>query len=272
MKSTHKIKQRILTASILAPIAILSIFILPHFEFALFTTILLSIAGWEWCKLIGLKKVPEQVIYLIGLVLLFFISHTFFAFTALIIAAIWWIFVLYLVQQFPRSKKIWSQHKIIFACMGYLLLVPCWIAVLKLHNLSPSYLLFGLFIIWGTDTGAFLIGLQWGKHKLVPNVSPGKTVEGFVGGIFFAILVSLLGAYIMRLPHEKWPAFIVLAIFVAIASVIGDLFESMIKRYAGVKDSGRWLPGHGGLLDRIDSWTCALPVFALGMLIIGNLK
>lgn len=271
MKSTHKLKQRVLTASILGPIAILCIFILPHFEFALIVTIMVGVAGWEWCKLIGIKSVSDQVIYLLFLLLLLSVSHTFFPYAVLWIALFWWLFVLYLIKSYPQSKSIWAKHKIISAIMGYLTLVPFWMAVLKMHNLGPKFLLLGLFIIWGTDTGAFLVGRRWGKHKLAPNVSPAKTVEGFIGGVFFAILVALIGAHLMGIPIDRWPALMSIAILTAIASVIGDLFESMIKRFANVKDSGQWLPGHGGLLDRIDSWTCALPVFALGLFILVSL-
>jgi phosphatidate cytidylyltransferase len=267
--SSQKFKHRVLTASILAPIVILAIFLLPPFIFAFAITLCLAIIGWEWCRLTGLSILADQIVFIFALLFSFFIAYTFLNFVVLILAIIWWIVAIFLIARYPASKEILSKSKIIFSIVGLLILVPGAVAIINVHELGPQYLIYGFIIVWSTDTGAFFVGQRFGRHKLAPQVSPGKTIEGVFGGLCLALIIGILGAWVLRIPFHLWPWLILLIVCVSLASVVGDLFESMIKRHAGVKDSGNWLPGHGGLLDRIDSLTCAMPVFALGMIWLG---
>lgn len=154
--------------------------------------------------------------------------------------------------------------------VGWLVLVPSWMAVVELQDhgalglAGPWALLFILVWAWAADTGAYFAGRALGRHKLAPRVSPGKTVEGLVGGVLLALLVVAAVFYTGWL-EARLPALMVAALLTVLASVLGDLFESMIKRERGIKDSGTVLPGHGGMLDRIDSVTAALPVALAGL-------
>lgn len=269
LNKAHKFKQRVLTALILAPLVMVGIFLLPKFEFALISAIVLAFAGWEWARLIGFTAIKMQAMYVLVLLLSFFVAQEVFPAVILVLAMAWWLIALYLVVHFPKSASYWAKRKIIAALMGLFILVPCWVSMNMIRDKGAIYLLFAFFLVWGADTGAFLIGRSWGKHKLAPNVSPGKTVEGLLGGLALTLVVTIIAGLLMKVNLKQWPGLFLLAIVIGLASVLGDLFESMVKRQAGVKDSGNWLPGHGGLLDRIDGLTIAMPVFALGMALIG---
>lgn len=260
----NQFKARILTASILAPIIILGVLLLPRFEFVIMSALIFLYAGWEWSGLINLPP-SQRPIYVIILLVLFCIVQALFSEFILVLALVWWLFAGYLILRYPKFVETWTNSKNLQAGMGLLVIIPCWIAMNIIREHSPGYLLLVLFLVWSADTGAFFAGKRLGKQKLAPNVSPGKTIEGLIGGVILTIIIAIIGALLLKMPLAKWPLLLVLAIIVALISVIGDLFESMIKRQAGVKDSGTLLPGHGGLLDRIDGMTAALPIFALGM-------
>src|SRR5207302_1283767 len=127
-----------------------------------------------------------------------------------------------------------------------------------------------LILIWAADTGAYFAGRAFGKHKLLPNVSPGKTWEGFFGAMLMTVIVMGFVVYFLNIPPNNWVPLFLLGFVTVIFSILGDLFESMLKRQAGIKDSGKILPGHGGILDRIDSLTSAAPIFALGVIMLGR--
>lgn len=263
----HQIKRRVITALILTVIIVTAIFILPTFEFTIGAALLLSIGGWEWARLIGMSSLQQCIIYLIVLFASFFFAYHFPTFV-LVLAIIWWLLAFLLMLLSPQRGIIFCQNKILGSVAGLLVLVPCWTAIVVSHQLSPGYLLYGLFWIWSADTGAFLAGRLWGQHKLAPKISPGKTVEGVIGGLAATLVIAMIGGLLLGIQARQWLPVLLLAIIVALASVVGDLFESLIKRHAGVKDSGNWLPGHGGLLDRIDGLTAALPFYTLGILLI----
>jgi len=157
---------------------------------------------------------------------------------------------------------------------GPFVLLPAWLALVRLHAQGPTLdgpqlLTFLLLLVVAADVGAYFAGRAFGKHKLAPRVSPGKTWEGVAGGLAGASLLALAGALWFELPL---PRFVLLCVLVVMISVVGDLAESLFKRHAGVKDSGSILPGHGGILDRIDSLTAAGPCFVLGMDYLGLLR
>ena len=157
--------------------------------------------------------------------------------------------------------------------MGLLVLLPCWASVNFIRNQDDSglaMLLFLFVLVWGADSTAYFVGKKWGKTKLAQSVSPGKTVEGLGGALLFAVIFSLAVFSANAVSLSFWPWGIALSVITVLFSVVGDLFESVMKRQIGVKDSGVLFPGHGGLLDRIDSLTAAAPLFALGLLLIGT--
>jgi phosphatidate cytidylyltransferase len=148
-------------------------------------------------------------------------------------------------------------------------LVPVWLALVRLHEQGPQLMLFLLLLVVAADIGAYFAGRALGKHKLAPRVSPGKTWEGVGGGLVAAAMMAAFGVWWFDMDAVP---FMALCIVVAIASVVGDLTESMFKRHAGLKDSGNLLPGHGGVLDRVDSVTAAAPVFLIGLERLGLLR
>jgi phosphatidate cytidylyltransferase len=155
--------------------------------------------------------------------------------------------------------------------MGFLVLIPCWAALNYLRSLHDGIytLLFLFALIWGADSAAYFVGRKWGKHKLAPQVSPGKSWQGLCGALVCALFIAAIAGWLSETPIQLWWRGAVIAVVTVLFSVMGDLFESMIKRQAGVKDSGQLLPGHGGLLDRIDSLTAAAPIFVLVMMLGG---
>jgi phosphatidate cytidylyltransferase len=148
-----------------------------------------------------------------------------------------------------------------------IVLIPTWLAVVALHESGeqgPLLVMYLLSLIWVADSGAYFSGRAWGKRKLAPSVSPGKSWEGVGGGALLSLAYAVGAAQVLGLPGNQWPLFVVLSLVTVLFSVLGDLTESMFKRHAGIKDSGTLLPGHGGVLDRIDSVTAAAPVFVVG--------
>jgi phosphatidate cytidylyltransferase len=264
----NKLKHRILTALLLTPLVIAAIFLLPPYGFALFASLVLWIAGWEWCRLSGYNQVREQCIYLALLTIIFWLVFFIPSVFIFSFAVFWWLCVLLLLFRYPTLQPTWLFTRKGKSLMGVFVLIPTTFALLQIRSVGAGYLLFAFFLVWSADTGAYAAGRIMGRHPLMSRVSPNKTIEGVIGGIVLALIIAVIGLYLLHVPTEKWPAMLILSLVVVMAAVVGDLFESMMKRIAGVKDSANWLPGHGGLLDRIDSITCALPIFALGTLIL----
>jgi phosphatidate cytidylyltransferase len=174
-----------------------------------------------------------------------------------------------MVTGYPESARYWAKGLVLLP-MGLILLIPAWSGLVDLHKASPWWLMYLFTLVWGADTGAYFAGRALGKNKLAPAVSPGKTIEGMVGGLVLTMGIMVAVGIYRELPGLRFVAFAGLSLLTVLASVLGDLVESMVKRHAGVKDSGNIFPGHGGALDRIDSLTAAAPVFALGWWLSGG--
>ncbi|MCP5078054.1 MAG: CDP-archaeol synthase, partial [Psychromonas sp.] len=193
----------------------------------------------------------------------------------LIVAAVWWFISLFLVTSYPKTNKFWAGSKAAKALFGVLTLVPFFWAMIVLRSVNIHHdffyggalLMYVFLLVWAADTGAYFCGKRFGKHKLAPNVSPGKTIEGFVGGVISSMLVAFVASVLFEIEADKMILFFVAALITTFVSALGDLSESIFKREAKLKDSGNLLPGHGGILDRIDSLTAAVPVFALTYLL-----
>ena len=269
------LKQRLITAFVLIVGFLGTLFFASPRVFCIFTAIIGLLAAFEWTALMGLKKTAYRLSYVafVGLIMgsIFFTSLSFteclyfFAITF-----VFWLLTLPLIALYPQAL-FWKKSLLCQACMGLFVFIPSWLAINFIHAVydgGGQYLLLYLFVlVWSADAAAYFIGRKWGKKKLVAHVSPGKTRAGVYGGMAAALLVSLIALYLSAIPMSVWPYALCLCLITVVFSIIGDLFESMLKRSEGLKDSGKILPGHGGLLDRIDSLTAAAPVFTLGLLL-----
>ncbi|MDH3637117.1 MAG: phosphatidate cytidylyltransferase [Gammaproteobacteria bacterium] len=258
------LKERLLTALLLAPLFVLSIIYLPSHLFALLVGVFVVLAAWEWSGLLGVDSSRVRTSYVVCVFLLAVPLYLQPGVTIVLAFGLgWWLFVIY--QLVAGVGRRWSLLYRVLS--GLIVLVTGWYAVYSLHydTGGPRLLLIFFALIWAADIGAYFVGRAWGKRRLAPNISPGKTVEGVIGGLVSVGSVSICaGILFLNLRGMGWLEWLSLCAATAIASVVGDLFESQLKRVAGVKDSCSLLPGHGGVLDRIDGVTASAPVFALG--------
>lgn len=272
------LRQRILTAAVLAPAVIAAILRLPHQLLALLLALVVLIGAFEWARLSGLVSPLRQGLYVLLMALALVAagwlrSHQEGLFLLLACAALWWLAVLVgLVLARPVEPLPPDAFSLPQALSGFLVLVPSWTALVELHantRAGPALLLFLMVLIWVADSGAYFTGRRWGKTKLAPSISPGKTLEGVYGASVGALSCALFFIAWAPLGALSPLVAVSLCLITALFSVVGDLFESLEKRRRGVKDSGRLLPGHGGVLDRIDSLTSAGPIFLFGLWLAG---
>lgn len=270
------LRDRLLTAAVLVPLFVWAILALPIEGLAILFALLTLGGAWEWTAMMGLKKKIFRFSYLIIVALLFVLAWSAIQqqqdlMWVFYLAATWWLLALLLVVRFPRISSWWSGSLVMKMLFGLLILVPTWVSLVSMSahsDYGSTFVMLLLVIIWGADSGAYFAGRRFGKRKLAPNVSPGKSWEGVAGALLTVLLLALLGAYILELEQSVWLKFLLLSLVIVMISILGDLTESMFKRQAGVKDSGNILPGHGGILDRIDSITAAAPCFWLGMVLL----
>lgn len=257
------LRQRIITALLMAPVALFVILWLPHEVTAVVFALLVLAGAWEWSAFPVFTHRYARWLYVVFVMTC--IAMLWFGGAGrpqtldavLLAACAWWVAALVWTVFFPSHVSRWSA-----AVAGVLVLVPAWAALVTLHNLAPRLVLFLILLVVAADVGAYFGGRQFGRHKLAPRVSPGKTWEGVAGGMVAAALMAVIGGYWFNVQPV---VFALLCTVVVAASVVGDLTESLFKRHAGLKDSGSLLPGHGGVLDRVDSVTAAAPVFLLGL-------
>lgn len=222
----------------------------------------------------GLQDIISRLVFFIALTLCAWISWRLLAaeqlFWLLCAAVGWWGLVsILLFSKRPSTSQsainYFASKRLGWHIAGLMTLIPAWSALLSLHQSKPSLLLFLFFLIWMADSTAFFTGRRLGKTRLAPHLSPGKTWEGLMGELIITVMIGIIGGFWLKLSLFQSSYFMVLCLVTVLASVEGDLFESLLKRHSGVKDSGSIFPGHGGVLDRIDSVTAAGPVFAFGM-------
>ena len=265
------LKQRILTALILVPLVIWSIFGGHALAFVLLSGAIVTVGAWEWARLMGWSQLPR-----LGYALLVLASMGLLATPAcfsghqglFLLAVPGWLWALRQVVKYP-VPGLW-QHLWVLPVLGWGLLVPAWLALVDLDAMSPWWLMYLFLLVWGADSGAYFAGRAWGHRKLAPAVSPGKTLEGMLGGLALTLVVMVSVGLFRHLQAERFLAFVGISLLTVLGSVLGDLLESMFKRYRGVKDSGGIFPGHGGALDRIDSLTAAAPIFMAGWMLAGG--
>lgn len=258
------LKLRVITAVVLLFIVLGALFGLGRSAFAITAAVFFLAAGWEWSAWISNQwDTTKRAIWLGVAGLLMWAVETWQWHKLILLMPFVWLLFLYWVIRFPDNKAWFQSH--VMAGLGLLVLVPAWASVVHIKDTGafgltgPWALLFILLWVWAADVGAYFSGRQWGKKKLAPSVSPGKTIEGLLGGLVLALLVNVVVFLVTDLDVGLFSLLIVATVTV-LTSVLGDLFESMVKRSCQVKDSGTMLPGHGGMLDRIDSVTAALPM------------
>lgn len=269
--------QRTLTAVLLAPLVILVILLPPSWTwlFALVMVVAFQAGLWEWTRLSGLRNRPVRGAMLGAALLVFALLwwlEGVVRWPVLVLGVAWWALACLWLRHFAFAAAPTRENRNLKLTAGALVVFPAFVGLLAIHASEPYghwWTLLTLLIVWAADIGAYFSGRFLGKRKLAPNISPGKTWAGVYGALVAGALVAVVGGAWLGMAGWRLLALAVLAVFTVAASVVGDLIESLMKRHAQVKDSGRMFPGHGGLLDRMDSVFAAVPVFALGMLLLG---
>jgi phosphatidate cytidylyltransferase len=274
------LKQRVVTAIVIAVVFFSALFFSSPYSFSLMTAVVVVYAAWEWSNLAGFSRKLIRLFYALSLAVLLIVSGYVLGLsdsstldlavgkTLMSWLVPWWAIALLWVQGYPSSALLWGSSWA-RALIGYLVIVPAWLAmVILIHaNQGEWLIMIVVLIVAFADIGAYFSGRAFGKHKLAINVSPKKTWEGLVGGVVANLI--FVAVLLVALNVDHWPMLLGLVMITVLASVLGDLLESMVKRHRGIKDSGNILPGHGGILDRLDSLTAALPVFTLVYLFSG---
>jgi phosphatidate cytidylyltransferase len=274
------LSRRLITALVLIPPLIAALFYLPTLWLAGLFGAFILVGAHEWGALAGLQSAPARVLYALSLTA--FGALAVYALLReppalarlLAVAVLWWLWALVELWRHPAPGAGWLATRVGRWVSGFCVLVPAWIGVLYLHATdprAPALLLYLFVLVWTADTAAYFFGWLWGKHRLAPLISPGKTVEGALGALAAVVLLAYVcGTMFWQLEGMTLMRWLVVAVGTGAISIVGDLIESKLKRTAGVKDSGTLLPGHGGVLDRIDALTAAAPVFAAGWVFLLN--
>ena len=268
-------KQRIITALILTPIAIAFILLSSTPIFAGVLLLVWVATMWEWTRLIGVQNVTLRVLNILVMatlmVGLWLVRGQTIWWMCIAIGALWWLVALRWMRSFSFAASPTPRNRLIKMVAGMFVLVPAWTALVAIHSLpthGPYWTLYALFLVWAADTFAYVSGSRFGRNKLAPRISPGKTWEGVYGALIGSSLIAFIGAWWLGQRDVTLILLIGLGLFCVVWSIIGDLFESLMKRQANVKDSGALFPGHGGLLDRLDGVVAAMPMFAAGKFLI----
>jgi phosphatidate cytidylyltransferase len=284
-------RTRVFAALTMAPLAIGSVLLLPTPWLVAVSAILFLAALWEWFRLSEIDDTLQRTVLLLANLLLMAAlvwaspndsggSLVLFKLVAMLGVA-WWLLAMLWLRHYGFASDHDTHARVFKLAAGTAAVVPAWCALAVIHAGDPEptawplvnqghvWLLTALMIVWATDTGAYFAGRKFGRRKLSPRISPNKTVEGLLGGAATGIVVALAMAPLAGASLGQLPLVAVAALATVLFSVVGDLFESLLKRHVGVKDSGTLIPGHGGVLDRIDSVLAALPVFAVAKIWLG---
>jgi len=265
------LKTRLITSLVLFLTIGAAYIYLPPLYWALLVLAVTSIAAWEWAGLSKLNK-PFSFIYsgfvlLLGLFVILYTPQLMqiVIVWAVLASTIFWLLIVPFLLAFTPT----INNRFIMAALGLIVIIPFGLTMIALREINPLLLVVFAMTVWIADSAAYFAGKRFGKHKLAPSISPGKTWEGVLGA-FFAI--SIYASLLSYLTHQSY-WFVLVFLGVMALSIMGDLFESMIKRQADVKDSSHLLPGHGGVLDRVDGLTSSLPLvmFLLTLPIYYNL-
>lgn len=268
--------QRTLTALLLLPLA-MAIILWPGTPvFAALVAVAFLVGAWEWSRLSGMTRTAPRIAVLVALLAIFVAAwwphepRLWGAMAA--VGVLWWLVACAWLRHFAFAAAPTPENRRIKLLAGLFVMVPAWAGVVLIHRALPYghwWTFLALAIVWAADIGAYFAGRFFGKRKLAPQISPGKTWAGVYGAFVAAGLVVVAGGWMLGVHDLRLIGLVGLAAFTVAASIVGDLIESLMKRHAKMKDSGQIFPGHGGLLDRLDSVFAALPVFAIGLWLLG---
>lgn len=289
-------RTRVLAALLMAPLAIAGVLLLPTPWLVAVSAIVFLVALWEWLRLSDIEDTLQRTLLLLANLLLMAAlvwasptdtggSLVLFKLVSML-GVVWWLAAMLWLRHYDFASDHDTHARVFKLAAGTLAVVPAWCALAVIHagDQAPTglrlvsqghvWLLTALMIVWATDTGAYFAGRRFGGRwfggrRLAPRISPNKTIEGVIGGVLGGVLVALAMAPLAGASLAQLPLAAIAAAATVLFSVIGDLFESLLKRHVGVKDSGSLIPGHGGVLDRLDSVLAALPAFAVAKIWLG---
>jgi len=263
------LKTRVITAIFFGLTVIFSV-MYASTEVALGVLLLaFAICAFEYIRLAKFEKLHSVILTILLSISAFFVVNNPNNYNFLtVLGFAWWMGNIFLVSQYPKFISIWFHPIYLRYLYALLLFIPSLVSIILIYNSYGEFALLSLFLIlWTADSGAYFVGSKMGKRKLAPKVSPGKSIEGLLGGIFSVVLLSIILVMTDLLPFKSF-LFVFISAMTGIISVFGDLFESIIKREASAKDSSNLLPGHGGFLDRLDSLLAAAPIYYLGLTLL----
>jgi CDP-diglyceride synthetase len=257
-------KHRLMTTLVLVPLVLCCLYLASPLLLLPIMLVVILMMGFEWLQLIPLVKQGSRIIFLVGILGLSLLSMQYLL-PWLIVGFVLWGFITVIVVTYPRTLS-WWDNPLIVSGVGLIVLPLLASVVMHLYQCGQGqdWLLYVLCLIWAVDIGAYLIGSRWGRHRLIPQVSPGKTIEGAFGGVVLAALVTVVGYFYFE--PKCVTMWCLLSLVTVLCAMVGDLFISMLKRRSNIKDTGQILPGHGGVLDRLDSVIAALPPFYWGLI------
>lgn len=275
-------RTRLLAALIMTPLAVAAVLFLDTPWLVALTAVVFLAGLWEWFRLAEIDDTLHRSVLLVAnlamMVAIVWASRSSSGFSfvlfqlATVVGVAWWLLAMWWLRHFEFASDHDTNARMFKLAAGTLAVVPAWCALALIHGGGSNghrWLLIALMVIWAADSGAYFAGRRFGKRKLSPRISPNKTIEGLIGGMVAAVVVALIGAPLAGATVAQLPLVALVVVVTVGFSVVGDLFESLLKRHVGAKDSGDLIPGHGGILDRIDSVLAALPVFALGKGLLG---
>lgn len=267
------LKQRLIAALILIPLVVWGVLALSTPVFAAALAVILILGAWEWSRLIPLPAQPLQIGFaVVAAALVYAVWASGMAqrsvWFILLAGVVWWLLAMAWLMVVGWSR----ERRLIKAVAALFVLVPAWLALVTIHGWSESggyWVLYLMVMIWIADSAAYFSGKALGRHKLAPSISPGKTWEGVAGGMLACAVFSYGVSFVPPWTGLQQLGFLILSLVTVAISIVGDLFVSALKRQVGIKDSSQLIPGHGGVLDRIDSLLAAAPVFVTGLLYLG---
>ncbi|MDH3714596.1 MAG: phosphatidate cytidylyltransferase [Gammaproteobacteria bacterium] len=234
--------------------------------------VIILTGAWEWGALSGLRSPGAKIAYVAGMAVLALATVSYLPDAALpAVGCLWWLLVTARILVGQAAVPLQGRVSRAWLAAGPMTLLPAYSAILYLHrsdSFGAVFLLYAMSIVWVADIGAYFTGRRWGMRKLAPAISPGKSWEGAAGALALVTAYGVVGGWWFSATPTAAALLVIVAMAAGLVSIIGDLFESLLKRAAQRKDSGTLLPGHGGVLDRIDSLTAAMPVFASGSLVL----
>lgn len=252
-------KQRLITALVLIPLVLWCLYQANSWILAGVLSLIVLALGWEWTALIPLQRGSTKIVFMVLTLGLTWLMTMILDVTVVLDMCLWLV-IIGAILTYPNSQSWWGSVWVVGGVAIYLIALfgsSFWALYFMPKGIDS--IVYVLCLVWATDIGAYLAGKQFGRYRLIPNVSPGKTREGALGGLSMAALVAMLGLlYFHPITKFLWFG---QALVIIIVAMFGDLFISMLKRRCNLKDTGHILPGHGGILDRLDSLIAVLPFF-----------